>query len=209
MAVEPKILRLAPTRVRFFHRPLPVRLQRQDAVRRVDQLRRETIGLKLDPFRLKDARIEGQFCFQPARTIGRQDRATGEARLRGFAPGRVHAGYFPVQLHFRWHQISEGLRPLNVKAAQPSLCPRRAGVGYLEFQFGMADIRTAQSAVELCDQQQLFQLAPRCVGDHRPLVETYRIIERGELTPVRVSRSPRFTAAAVREYIARKGGEAP
>src|SRR2546426_11878065 len=42
--------------------------------------------------------------------------------------------------------------------------PRRAGVGYLEFEFGMADILAAQSAVELCDQQQLFQFAPRCVG---------------------------------------------
>ena len=53
---------------------------------------------------------------------------------------------------------------MNVKAAQPSLSPRRAGVGYLEFEFGMADIMAAQSAVELCDQQQLFQFAPRCVG---------------------------------------------
>jgi excisionase family DNA binding protein len=31
----------------------------------------------------------------------------------------------------------------------------------------------------------------------------YRIIQRGELTPVRVSRSPRFTAEAVRQYIDR------
>jgi excisionase family DNA binding protein len=31
----------------------------------------------------------------------------------------------------------------------------------------------------------------------------YRIIQRGELTPVRVSRSPRFTAEEVRAYLAR------
>ena len=51
MTVELKMLRLPPTRVRSFHRPLPVGLQRQQAVRRVNQLRGEMVGPKLEPFR--------------------------------------------------------------------------------------------------------------------------------------------------------------